>query len=154
MGCYKNICHALQSRSERLTITERNLGPLTGCTAGTSGFSKGKDSIYLQGAKQGAWGCLVLQGSELPVAFSESYLKGNIWGDGCSMCDSFLIGWWDNRVMFPESLSSTFWFHPPGGHMLIVTILHLGLWGSDRSSCRTTSRLSDCYEYPYSWRRK
>ena len=67
------------------------------------GCGKGKDSIYLQGAKQGVWGWLMLKGSKLPSSFQWGVLKGNIWGEGCSVCDSFLIGWWDNMVMFPES---------------------------------------------------
>ena len=73
----------------------------------------------------------MLQRPELPNGFQGSVFKGNIWDEGCRVHAFLLIGWWGgNGVLFWESQSSAFWFHPVWGPhayaQCVVTILHLG----------------------------
>lgn len=65
---------------------------------------------------------LVLKRPELPEGFQGDIFIGNIWGEGCRVCDFLLIGWWwDKWVVVQESQSSAFWFWP-------VWHLELVLW--------------------------
>ena len=56
--------------------------------------------------------------------------KGNIWGEGCRVCDFLLIGGWCGMV-FQES-----WAQPE------VTILHFGVWGRGGQFVKRTQRYS------------
>ena len=60
-------------------------------------------------------GRLVLKRPKLPDSFQGGVFKGNIWGEGCRVCDFLLIGWWGgNRVVFLGSQSLT-WLPPVWG---------------------------------------
>ena len=48
--------------------------------------------------QKGEWEVHVKR-SELLKGFQEWVFKGKIWGEGCSVCDFLLIGWWwGNKV--------------------------------------------------------
>ena len=82
-------------RSEVLTVTEPNLGPLT-CllcskvTVLTLGCGEGKYSIYCR-AKP-ANGQLMLQRPELPHGFQGKAFKRTMWSEGCRVDNFPLIG--------------------------------------------------------------
>ena len=53
-------------------------------------------------------GLFMLKRPELLKGFQEWVFKGKIWGEGCSVCDFLLVGWWwGNWVMSLESQSSS-----------------------------------------------
>ena len=55
------------------------------------------------------------------LLFQGRVFKGNIWDEGCSMCDFLLIAWWcSNRVMSPISQPSA--SNQSGVCVLLVSI--------------------------------
>ena len=120
-----------------------------------------ESTSFIAGTKQGERAAHA-QKTLTPQWLSGKGFLGNVCGEGCSVHDFLLIGWWwGNRVVFQESPSSTFWFQPvwgfshsyhlPPGWGVLVSVKQLkGMcqivmyvpWGGTRTlfyfSCLTT----------------